>query len=266
MSFENYEGTALDISELDIQPDSTEDQTDEVVDETAATEETIDSDSTQEVIDSSDDQPVKYNIEGVGEFTADEIREMRNSGLRQADYTRKTQELARQREELHNAKDLIDYLNSNPHIVEAMKQAEANPNGFATQRAPSAESDMIRQIAYNQKALETDMKLNELKQKYGNDVDEVAVLEKATELGTEDLEFVYKSLAFDRSNSDTRKYIEQAKAELKAEMLQNKDVVSTTVKNKAVDISSTKVSELTPEEKRIAAAMGLSDSEYLKWR
>lgn len=264
--FENYEGTALDISELDIQPESTEEETEEVVDETAAVEDVdTDNDSTQEAETESLNEPVKYNIDGVGEFTADEIREMRNSGLRQADYTRKTQELARQREELHNAEELINYLNANPHIVEAMKQAEANPNGFATQHAPSYESDMINQIAYKQKAMETDMKLNELKQKYGN-VDEIAVLEKATELGTEDLEFVYKSLAFDGNQADTRKYIEQAKAELRAEMIQNKDAVSTTIKNKNSGGATTKKVELTPEEKRVADAMGLTEKEYLQWK
>lgn len=264
--FENYEGTALDISELDIQPESTEEETEEVVDETAAVEDVdTDNDSTQEAKTESLDEPVKYNIDGVGEFTADEIREMRNSGLRQADYTRKTQELARQREELHNAEELINYLNANPHIVEAMKQAEANPNGFATQRAPSYESDMINQIAYKQKAMETDMKLNELKQKYGN-VDEIAILEKATELGTEDLEFVYKSLAFDGNQADTRKYIEQAKAELRAEMMQNKDAVSTTIKNRNSGGATTKKVELTPEEKRVADAMGLTEKEYLQWK
>ena len=104
--FENYEGTALDISELDIQPESTEEETEEVVDETAAVEDVdTDNDSTQEAETEGLSEPVKYNIDGVGEFTADEIREMRNSGLRQADYTRKTQELARQREELHNAEE-----------------------------------------------------------------------------------------------------------------------------------------------------------------
>ena len=124
---------------------------------------------------------------------------------------------------------------------------------------------MINQIAYKQKAMETDMKLNELKQKYG-DVDEIAVLEKATELGTEDLEFVYKSLAFDGNQSDTRKYIEQAKAELRAEMMQNKDAVSTTIKNKNSGGVTTKKVELTPEEKRVADAMGLTEKEYLQWK
>lgn len=265
MSFENYEGTALDISELDIQPEVDEtEQTEEVVDETAATEETdVDSDSTQET--EINESPTKYNIDGVGEFTADEIREMRNSGLRQADYTRKTQDLARQREELKSAQELMDYLNANPHIVAAMKQAEANPNGFATQHAPSPEADMIRQIAYNQKAMETDMKLNDLRQRYG-DINEVAILEKATELGTEDLEFVYKSLAFDGQKNDTRSIIEQAKAELRAELEQNKSVVSTTIKNKKSNVATTNQVELTSEEKRVAAAMGLTESEYLKWR
>ena len=43
-----------------------------------------------------DDQPDTVHIEGFGDYTLDELKEFKNGYLRQSDYTRKTQELARQ--------------------------------------------------------------------------------------------------------------------------------------------------------------------------
>lgn len=268
-NLESYEGTALDTSmfveEQEVQPEGIEEtQTEEPVVETVATEEEPPAgDTTVEEPELSASQ--KYNIEGVGEFTADEIREMRNSGLRQSDYTRKTQDLARQREQLKDAHELYEYLRENPHIVQAMKDAEANPSGIAYQNAPTAETEMLKTLAYNQKAMETDLKLNALKQKYG-EIDEVALFTKATELGTDDLEFVYKALSYDGSQFNERAAIEKAKAELKAELEANKGIVSTTVSTRQSSVPTTNTTSLTAEERRIAAAMGLSENEYAKWK
>ena len=124
---------------------------------------------------------------------------------------------------------------------------------------------MLRQLAYNQKAMETDMKLNVLRQKYG-EIDEVALFNKASELHTDDLEFVYKALNYNTSQFDERAAIEKAKAELKAELEANKGIVSTTVSTHQSSVPAQSSVSLSPEEKRIAAAMGLSDSEYAKWK
>ena len=43
------------------------------------------------------------HIEGFGDYTVDELKEFKNGYLRQSDYTKKTQELARQREEANDA-------------------------------------------------------------------------------------------------------------------------------------------------------------------
>ena len=266
-NFENYEGTALDTSVFEeVQPeDSMENQTENMADETVATEGDPPVGDAATETEVTELTPEKYNIEGVGEFTADEIREMRNGGLRQSDYTRKTQEIAKQREELKDAQELYDYLRSNPHLVQAMKAAEANPNGFASTHAPTAESQMLRDLAYNQKALETDLKVNALKQKYG-DIDEVALYEKAAELHTDDLEFVYKALSYDKGQFDERAAIERAKAELRSELENNRNIVSTTISSQQSAAPVQEKVQLTEQEKRIASAMGLSYSEYAKWK
>jgi len=259
MSLEGYEGTAIDTSEfVDVQPvtDTTETEVVETADSTVTTEEIT---TEQPVVEKA---ITEFDIPGIGKMTIDEIKELKQSGLRQSDYTRKTQEAARQREENKNAIELFDYLRANPQLVEAMKAAEGNPNQVMLNNA-TPENEMLQKLAYNQKSMEIDMKLNSLKSQY-NDVDEVALFKKASELGTEDLEFVYKALHYDSNTIDQSAIIAQAKEELRKELEANKAAVSTIVDTKQTAPVKVDVT-LTADEKRIAGAMGLTDAEYKKW-
>ena len=263
--FENYEGTAIDTSlfnetesvEPEVQPIENPVQTEETT-ETVAPSEDIE----ESVVEESA-EPLEFNIDGIGTVTAEEIKEWRNGNLRQSDYTRKTQELARQREEAKDAMELYNYLRMNPQVVEAMKLAEQNPNSVAYRTAPTQENEMLKQLAYNQKALETDLKLSSLKQKYG-EIDEVALFNKAAELKTNDLEFVYKALNYDGNHIDEQALIEKAKEQLRAELTKEKDAVSTVVSTQQSAPIEQKVT-LTSEQRRVAEGMGLTESEYIKW-
>ena len=256
MSLENYEGTAIDTSQInpEVQPIEEPQQTDVA--------ETVEPTMNEGNIATEPAEPERYNIPGLGEFTADEIKEWKQGNLRQADYTRKTQELARQREELRNAEELFNYVRENPHLIEAMKQAEkGNP---PTIQRVSPEYQMIQEIAYNQKAMEVDMKLSALKEKYG-EIDEVALFNKASELRTEDLEFVWKGLMAENDATDIEALKEQLKAELKAELEYDKNSVSTTVgTTQSAQPQRTNIT-LSADEKRVASAMGMSESEYIRW-
>lgn len=208
--------------------------------------------------------PEKITIPDVGDFTIDEIKEFRNGSLRQADYTKKTQELAKQREELKDAKELFDYLRANPYLVDALREAEQNPNSVIHSSAPTYENDMIRDLTMRQRALETDIKMNELKQKYG-DIDEISVYQKAAELGTDDLEFVYKALSYDNRSIDEKRIIEAAKEQLKQELEKNRNTVGTIVDSKPSN-TPVRTINLSEHEKSVANALGMSEEEYAKWK
>lgn len=264
---ENYEGTAIDTDQfVEAEENPTEDvQSIEGPEQTEEVVETVEPQNIEGTTDESNDPsvPEKYNIPGLGEVTPEEIKEWRNGNLRQSDYTKKTQELARQREENKDALELFEYLRANPQIVEAMKQAEQNPHSIAHRSAPTQENEMLRQLAYNQKALETDLKLSALKQKYG-EIDEVTLFNKATELHTDDLEFVYKALNYDGRQVDREALIREAKEQLRAELEADKTAVSTVVSTKqSAPVQNTVT--LTNDEKHVAAGMGLTESEYIKW-
>lgn len=202
-------------------------------------------------------------VDGVGELTFDEIKELKQSGLRQSDYTKKTQEVARLREEAQDAMELLAHLKANPQLVEVLRTAETNPNhGMYDNATPQGE--MLNKLVYNQKSMEIDMKIDRLKAKYGN-IDEVALYNKAAELKTDDFEFVYKALSYEDNETNKQKYIDEAKAQLKAELEANRDGVRTSV-GTTPPTPPKEEKSLSPEERRVADGMGLTEAEYMKWQ
>ena len=230
---------------------------DTTVDDSGATEV-----QTEEV--EVDDQPETVHIEGFGDYTLDELKEFKNGYLRQSDYTKKTQELARQREEANDALEVYEYLRNNPHLVNALMQMDNGQVNPVVQKA-TPENAMMQQILHNQKAMEIEMKLNDLKSRYGNDVDEVALFQKATELKTDDLEFVYKALQYDNLVAQQSNAVQAAATQMQAEIDANKSAVSTIVGTNQGAVARPQKS-LTDAEKKVAAQMGISEADYLKWK
>ena len=235
------------------------------VEEPSTEEVTVDNGEPEEGIETVE-EPVddKVHIEGFGDFTVDELKEFRNGYLRQSDYTRKTQELARQRQEAQDALELYDYLRDNPQMVEALMKMDNGANAQTIQRA-TPENAMMQQIIHTQKAMEIEMRLNELKSKYGNDIDEVALFQKANQMKTDDLEFVYKALQYDNLLAEKQQAQQTAANSLQAEIDANKKAVSTIVSPRQSNVV-TQTPTLSADEKRVAALMGLSESDYLKWK
>lgn len=273
MSLENYTGTALDTEVLEnfVQPEpepTTEPTTgteDNNVPQTESTAVEGEATPTENAIPQVESiaTPTTYNIDGIGEVTAEDIKTWKQGNLRQSDYTKKTQELARMREESKEAIELVDYLKNNPHLIQGLMAIEKNVDARLLNTATN-ENSAIRDIAYRQRAMETDMKLNDLHTRYG-EFDDVALLQKATDLRTDDLEFVLKAISFDGSQVDRKALIEEAKRELIEEIENNKKATSTIVSSRtSVPVTNT-APTLTAEQKAVAAGMGMTEKEYAKW-
>lgn len=270
MNLENYDGTAIDTS-MFTEPIQTNPSVDvdsnievqQVAEPTQTETPAATVEPNNEGNAGTTQDPDHVNIPGLGDFTVAEIKEWKQGNLRQSDYTRKTQEIARQRDENKNAIELYDYLKQNPNLIQALKEADNGKSGnVIPNNAPTVENTLLKQVLFNQKAMEIDMKIDKLRQQYG-DIDEIAIYKKAQELGTDDLEFVYKALNFN-NNTDEQAIIERAKAELRAELEANRDATSTIVSTTPSKQNSFS-HVLTPEEKSVASAMGMSESEYIKW-
>ena len=148
----------------------------------------------------------------------------------------------------------------------ATLQAIEGGNVSQVVNKPSVENSLLKEVYYNQKSMEIDTQVNALKSKYG-EVDEVALFNKATEMGTTDLEFVYKALRFDGSTNDRQSIIDEAKAQIMADIESNRGKTATIVATSPATNNFNKtVASLTAEEKMVAENMGMSPSDYLKWK
>jgi hypothetical protein len=152
------------------------------------------------------------------------LSELRDSGLRMADYTRKTQELADQRRELDSASTLQKMLEVNPRgTIEYLAQQ----NGISLAQAQAAVADVQEDdwmsepsvpsdpLADRLAAIEDRFAMEEanselrsvfsgLKEKYGEDFDQGEVAKAAHDLGIYDpskFEMVYSSIAYQKQRA-----------------------------------------------------------------
>lgn len=263
--------TALDTQTLVdvglVQPEPEETQTEEPSSiETNAIDEGVAEDPQSEPIEESIPTPLsEFEIDGIGKVTVDDIKEWRSGNMRQSDYSRKTQELAKQREEVGVAIEVFNYLQQNPYLLEqltALDEKGEVDRSIINKATP--ENTMLRELWFNQKSMELDQKVESLKQKYG-EVDETLLYNTAREMKTDNLEMVYKAIAFDNNQVDRASLIEQAKNELRQELQQTRNATQTIVSGKPTQPIGVPVA-LTKEEERMASVFGMSREDYAKWR
>jgi hypothetical protein len=186
-----------------------------------------------------------YEIDGE-KITIDQIKEWKQNGLRQSDYTKKTQELAQQRKELEALGTEIP------------------------EREGSSELERLERIERELVTRQLDLEITEFKVKYP-DFDEVAVLNEAEKRGIYDLEFVYKALRNDNSSSEQinieelkTQAIEEYKAKIAVEKQKNKEatsdsIISSVPGQAVVDYGD----ELTSQEKEYCNKRGWTYKSYV---
>lgn len=151
--------------------------------------------------------PVKFD----GEELQVPLSEAIAGYQRQADYTRKTQELAQQREQLQFAATLQSALENDPaatldllsrHYGISRAQAQDMVDSFdedidPTERKMRELDQRIAQFEEYQTQQQIEKEISRLQSTY-DDFDVNQVVNAAIKAGTNDLEAVYKQLAFDR--------------------------------------------------------------------
>lgn len=172
-------------------------------------DETADYESEPEYIDvdSYADKYVRITVDG--EELEVPFKEAVSGYQRQADYTRKTQQLAEERRGVQFAQAIQQALDNDPNAtIDLLK------NHYGLNNVDSFEEDDIfadpmekqyRQLESRIRSFEEQQAMGELEnniynlqQKYGEDFDANEVVAQALALGTTNLESVYKQSAFDR--------------------------------------------------------------------
>ena len=203
------------------------------------------------------DRPVKLNI--AGEEIDVPLKEALAGYQRQADYTRKTQELSEQRKQVQFGTALQEALQNDPKsTLELLKQH------YGLEEQQSSEDELLldpvekqyRQLESRMKAFEQEKAMRELEKtveslsrKYGDAFDADEVIAKALATGNSNLEAVYKQTAFDRifEQNVTANQVKAKKADDEKAIVQAKrdaTVVSKGASARSADVSSKPVTTL----------------------
>lgn len=170
-------------------------------------------------------------------------------------------------EETQSALELYKYLEQNPHLVQAMRDVDVegykNLNNFVPDELTKKVKEMeefIEEQRYNSY-------VSGLKNKY-SDFDEDKVLEYAEKHDVLNLEVAYKAM---KADSVKEPNIEELRKQIKEELLNELKQNSLETQSIVGGVSQKPINQdesvrLSSREERIARAMGMTPSEYNKWR
>ena len=204
------------------------------------------------------DRPVKLNV--AGEEIDVPLKEALAGYQRQADYTRKTQELSEQRKQVQFGSALQEALQNNPGDTLELLRQHYGLNEQQTSDEDELYMDpqekQYRQLEVRMKAFEQEKAMRDLEKtveslsrKYGDAFDADEVVAKALATGNSNLEAVYKQTAFDRifEQNLTNSQVRTKKADDEKVIVQSKrdaSVVSKGASSKSADVASKPITTL----------------------
>lgn len=196
-------------------------------------------------------EPEVFEIDGE-KYTLEQIREWKQSGLRQQDYTKKTQALAREREQYNDALEVYNYLKNNPHLLAKLTDEEVQAIQDKIQDNP------FRDYEVRIKSIEIDRELDKIKM-VDPDVNEVELLNIASEKGysIQDAYDIYRG----RHIND---YLKKHSNKLTDTIKKNAESTRTLITSKPEQ--SVANFGLSPEEMMMADKLDMSYEEYAKWK
>lgn len=201
-------------------------------------------------LDDESDQMVTVKIDG--QDVQVPLSEALAGFQRQADYTRKTQELAEQRRQAQNGIAIQEALERDPQNALALLNQRYGFN----QEALDEDLDLdpverqLRQVNQRLESFEQQRALEQLnatvaslQTRYGSDFEANEVVKRALELGSDDLEGVFKQMAFDKVREDALvvRGLREKRAAETARITQNKrqaSVVSGGSTPRSADVES----------------------------
>ena len=208
------------------------------------------------------EEPKIETIEIDGEEVS--IEELKNGYLRQSDYTRKTQEVARTKKEVEEAVQLYETLKQNPHLVQQLQQSTPVPRNLDPTQAQIVELENKIYDMMLEREIET------LQNKYDDfEVREVLELARDKNLSNlEDAYILFKSTkkADEKKDIDIEEIKENLRDEILKELKGETSTQSVISQNSSKELPKVKEIKVSEQEKKVASAMGLTIKEYVKWR
>ena len=241
------------LDEIEIEEDVTNEEVSEIEE---TTEEQIVEEAPQEEV--ATPTPQTFNIGGK-ELT---LAEIETGYMRQQDYLAKIEEANKLREENKQALELVDYIKKNPEVAQRLMSEENVPSNISNSINPAMER--IEKLEKQLYMKEMDATLNGLKMKYP-DFNEIEVLNKAVQLNTRDLEFVYHGMRGANMDNIIAQKVKEQLAQATQEMAKNSQSTRTVVGNSKHSEVATTTHNLTKQQMRVADMMGISYEDYAKY-
>lgn len=187
--------------------------------ETEATEPT----ETVDNLETSTEVPEEpgYTVKIDGEEQQVTLEELQNGYQRQADYTRKTQEIAAERERLQQAEAIVSALENDPSgtlqtlarsfNVDTFDQPQTNEDGYeldATEKKLVELENKIAKQEQAQRVQQVEREVDTLQEKYG-EFDRKELLNHALKHGIPNLEAAYTHMRFNEVKSTADKLTQE---------------------------------------------------------
>lgn len=190
------------------------------------------------------------------------IDELRQGYLRQSDYTKKTQELARIKQQTELANKYFEAIQTDPEFAEGIATRFDLP--FMTKE--EIQNQELKD-AYHNLLLERD--INALQQKY-DDVNVQEVVKVAFEKRFENLEDAYIFSKAQKGATTTAPDINSIKEQIRQEVLRElqSNVDTSTIIGTGGTTSQVKsnIPELSAAELKVAQNMNMTATDYAKWK
>lgn len=230
-------------------------------------EEVVEQPKTSEEDPKPEEEKEEEFIEVDGEKLS--LDELRNGYLRQSDYTKKTQSLAKEKQEINDALKLYNDVKSNPEAIASLKKTMNIPR---TADPSQAHVIKLEQQLYDMKL---DNEINLMQSKY-KDFEVKDVLNFASEKRMTNLEDAYmllkarKGMSHETSSKpsgdiDLDSIKDQLKKEIMSEM-KGKGTSSIISSKASGNVEKVSEIKMTANEKKVAEGMGLTQKEYSRWR
>lgn len=170
-------------------------------------------------------------------------------------------------EETQSALDLYKYLEQNPHLVQAMRNVDVEGYKELNNFVPDELTKKVKEMEEFIEEQRYNNYVSGLKNKY-SDFDEDKVLEYAEKHDVLNLEVAYKAM---KADSVKEPNVEELRKQIKEELLNELKQNSLETQSIVGQMSQKPIKQddnvnLSSRESRIAKAMGMTPSEYAKWR
>lgn len=204
---------------------------------------------------------------GEKEYTPEQIAEFEKGYMRNDDYTRKTQALAKERREARQALDIVKQIQEKPELLEKVQGDVVQLNPVIA-KMQSLEQELAD--------IKVEREINYLSSKY-SDFDQSVVLQYAVDNDSPTLEDAY--LAVRNTNPtpqtstkpvekefDIKSLRDEIRNDILRELESNNVTPTIIATNSSANPVQTDEPRLNEVEKKIARMNGMSDAEYAKWR